>query len=342
MIIKEKELIQSYILTTAKYDYKVFEKRIFYRIIEQFQYLIEGKELNKKYSLVRNNDDSYKIKIPYNSLLKSTDDKNHQQFKNALKSLESKSFEYEDDDLWELIRLIEKPKAYKRNEYVEFDINPRVVEVLMNFAKGFRKLRLDIALSFETTYAMRFYELISEQKKPINYSIENLKKMFLIEDKYRDTNNFIKRVVDSAKKELDEKSPYTFHYDKIKTGKKITSLRFVPIYQSQFDSELIQKKNLNKKLSNRWFIPKNIEDYLKYNFDFNDKELSNNLNLFEVLYNNLSEEILLDFLVELREPSAYADNRKGFVIGALKKKVEQLLDDKISKPRTANGQPADK
>ena len=47
MIIKEKELIQSYILTTAKYDYKVFEKRIFYRIIEQFQFLIEGKELNK-------------------------------------------------------------------------------------------------------------------------------------------------------------------------------------------------------------------------------------------------------------------------------------------------------
>ncbi|WP_052218040.1 replication initiation protein [Empedobacter falsenii] len=342
MIIKEKELIQSYILTTAKYDYKVFEKRIFYRIIEQFQYLIEGKELNKKYSLIRNNDDSYKIKIPYNSLLKSTDDKNHKQFKNALKSLESKSFEYEDDDLWELVRLIEKPKAYKRNEYVEFDINPRVVEVLINFAKGFRKLRLDIALSFETTYAMRFYELISEQKKPINYSIENLKKMFLIENKYNDTNNFIKRVVDSAKKELDEKSPYTFYYDKIKTGKKITSLRFIPIYQPQFDSEIIQKKNLNKLLSNRWFIPKNIEDYLKYNFEFTEKELSNNLNLFEVLYNNLSEEILLDFLTELREPSTYADNRKGFIIGALKKRAEQLLEDKTSKARTTYGQPADK
>ena len=139
MIIEEKELIQSYILTTAKYDYKVFEKRIFYRIIEQFQYLIEGKELNRKYSLTRNSDNSYKIQIPYNSLLKSTDDKNHQQFKNALKSLESKSFEYEDDEIWELVRLIEKPKAYKRHEYVEFDINPRVVEVLINFAKGFRK-----------------------------------------------------------------------------------------------------------------------------------------------------------------------------------------------------------
>lgn len=341
MIIKEKELIQSYILTTAKYDYKVFEKRIFYRIIEQFQYLIEGKELNRKYSLTRNSDNSYKIQIPYNSLLKSTDDKNHQQFKNALKSLESKSFEYEDDEIWELVRLIEKPKAYKRHEYVEFDINPRVVEVLINFAKGFRKLRLDIALSFETTYAMRFYELISEQKKPINYSIDNLKKMFLIEHKYKDNNNFITKVVDSAKKELDEKSPYTFHYEKIKTGRKITSLKLTPIYQPQFDSENIQRKNINKQLSNRWFIPKNIDDYLKFNFDFTDKELSNNLNLFENLHNNLSEEELLDFLSELREPSFYADNRKGFIIGALKKRSEQILEQKMSNNRTTYGQPTD-
>ena len=43
-----------------------------------------------------------------------------------------------------------------------------------------------------------------------------------------------------------------------------------------------------------------------------------------------------------REPSTYADNRKGFIIGALKKKSEQILEDKISKPRTTHGQPADK
>ena len=35
MKINNKELIQSYILTTAKYDYSVYEKRILYRIVEQ-------------------------------------------------------------------------------------------------------------------------------------------------------------------------------------------------------------------------------------------------------------------------------------------------------------------
>ena len=94
-------------------------------------------------------------------------------------------------------------------------------------------------------------------------------------------------------------------------------------------------------MSNRWFIPENIEDYLKHNFEFSEKELSNNLTLFESLYKNLSEEMLLDFLTDLREPSTYADNRKGFIIGALKKKAEQIFESKLSTTRTTNGQPTD-
>ena len=47
MKINNKEILQSYILTTAKYDYSVYEKRILYKIVEQLQYLIEGKMLDK-------------------------------------------------------------------------------------------------------------------------------------------------------------------------------------------------------------------------------------------------------------------------------------------------------
>ena len=39
-------------------------------------------------------------------------------------------------------------------------------------------------MKFESTYAMRFYELLSGQTKPIMYSIDNLKIMFQVEDKY--------------------------------------------------------------------------------------------------------------------------------------------------------------
>lgn len=48
MIINNKDVIQSYILTTARYNYSVPEKRILYRMIEAFQFLLNGEKLEGK------------------------------------------------------------------------------------------------------------------------------------------------------------------------------------------------------------------------------------------------------------------------------------------------------
>ena len=331
MKINNKELIQSYILTTAKYDYSVYEKRILYRIVEQLQLLIEGKTLNKNYSMqeIPHEDIKlFKFTFPFSAFKKNEEDKNHAQIKKALLSLEKKGFEYEDSEVWETINILYLPKVFKNKEYIGFTLREEIIQAFLDFSKGFKKYELKTAMEFESVYSMRFYELLSNQKTPINYSIDTLKEMFQIENKYKLTADFLRYVIEPAKKELDKCSPYTFHYETIKTGRKITGIRFIPIYQPQFEDDEIKKQRLNKQISNRWFIPKNVEDYLKYNFDYTDKELKNNLNLFENLYNNLSEESLLDFLSELREPSAYATNRKAFIIGALKKKMEQIVEEK--------------
>jgi plasmid replication initiation protein len=71
-------------------------------------------------------------------------------------------------------------------------------------------------MSFKSQFSMRFYELLSNQKTPLIYSIEQLKEMFCVTDKYERINDFIRYVVDAAKKELDEVSPYTFEYTPLK------------------------------------------------------------------------------------------------------------------------------
>ena len=48
MNINNKDIIQSYIMTTAKYDFSADEKRILLRLVETWQHLLEGKELNGK------------------------------------------------------------------------------------------------------------------------------------------------------------------------------------------------------------------------------------------------------------------------------------------------------
>ena len=336
MKINNKELIQSYILTTAKYDYSVYEKRILYRIVEQLQLLIEGKTLNKNYSMqeIPHEDIKlFKFTFPFSAFKKNEEDKNHAQIKKALLSLEKKGFEYEDSEVWETINILYLPKVFKNKEYIGFTLREEIIQAFLDFSKGFKKYELKTAMEFESVYSMRFYELLSNQKTPINYSIDTLKEMFQIENKYKLTADFLRYVIEPAKKELDKCSPYTFHYETIKTGRKITSIRFIPIHQPQFEDESLKKQKAVKQMSNRWFIPKNIEDYLKYNYEFTNKELNNNLSLFESLYNYLSEEELLDFLVELKAQSVLYEikNLKAYLIGSLKNKSEQIFEEKYLK-----------
>ena len=335
--IQNKEVLQSYILTTAKYDFNVYEKRILYRIIEINQYLLEGKKLDNRYIIDKSSIDTIKYTMPISAFLnpkEDKEDKNHSRIKVAFENLQKKIISYDDKEnkIWHSAGIIFNVKMdYDRADKITFQQADFIYQAFMDFSKGFRKYELKIAMQFESVYSMRFYELFSTQKTPINYSIETLKEMFKMSEKYKLTSGFIRDVIDKAKKELDKCSPYTFHYEKIKTGRKITGIRFIPIYQPQFEDPELKKKQQNKQISKRWFIPKNTEDFLKHNFSFTDNELKNNLNLFEALYNNLSEDELLDFLVELREPSSYADNQKAFIIGALKKKIEQIVEQKYLK-----------
>ncbi|MCA4777995.1 replication initiation protein [Empedobacter stercoris] len=336
MKINNKELIQSYILTTAKYDYSVYEKRILYRIVEQLQLLIEGKTLNKNYSMqeIPHEDIKlFKFTFPFSAFKKNEEDKNHAQIKKALLSLEKKGFEYEDSEVWETINILYLPKVFKNKEYIGFTLREEIIQAFLDFSKGFKKYELKTAMEFESVYSMRFYELLSNQKTPINYSIDTLKEMFQIENKYKLTADFLRYVIEPAKKELDKCSPYTFHYETIKTGRKITGIRFIPIHQPQFEDESLKKQKALKQMSNRWYIPKNIEDYLKYNYEFTNKELNNNLSLFESLHNHLSEEELLDFLVELKAQSVLYEikNIKAYLIGSLKNKSEQIFEEKYLK-----------
>lgn len=327
------EIIQSYILTTAKYDFSVYEKRILYRIIELNQNLIEGKTLDNRYSLTKGQLESLIYTMPISAFLNGEEDKNHKRIKSAFESLQKKIISYDDKEnkIWHSAGIVFNVKMdYNRTEKITFQVADFIYQALMDFSKGFKKYELKTAMQFESIYTMRFYELLSNQKTPINYSIENLKEMFDLEGKYDRSTNFLQKVIEPAKKELDKCSPYTFHYERIKTGRKITGIRFIPIHQPQFEDESIKKQKVMKQMSNRWFIPKNIEDYLKYNYEFTDKELSNNLSLFENLYNNLSEEEFLDFLVELKEQSVLYEikNLKAYLIGSLKKKSEYIFEKK--------------
>ena len=324
------EVIQSYILTTARYNYNVYEKRILYRIVEMMQYMLEGKKLNRKYHIGEKKSELYDITMPLDAFLCGEDDNNYARAKEALESLSKKSFQYEDERVWRILPMILIPKIEKYEGTVSFRMHEDIYDVLLNFTKGFRKYELKTTFEFDSVYAMRFYELFSNQRNPLVFSIENLKIMFGVENEYEKTNDFIRKVVVSAKKVLDEKSPYSFEFSLLKTGKKITGIKFYPVYIPQNVDEEFETYRLKKMVSPSWTIEPQYLQYLKEHYLFATPEIRNNIDLFERAQKEIPD--LLMFMSEVKARANRARNPKGYLINALCKEMNIRTPARKPKP----------
>lgn len=333
MKLNSLELIQSYVFTAAKYDFSIYEKRIMYCILRVLQAEIEGKKLNEKYSIQTDLWARKDITIPIADCLGETDN-NYARIKQAARDLESKRFEYEDDKTWQIIRIINMPKVEKFSSTIKFTLQPEIVNSFLNFSKGYRKYVFEIAMNFESIYTMRFYELFSNKLEPITYSIDKLKEMFQITDKYKLTANFKAKVLEVAKKELDAKSPYSFAYKMIKTGRKETHVLFTPYKIPKNQPADIEKKELNKQVSPYWTISPELVDLLIKHFGYEKQTIKNHKKILELVSKNL------DFVSLLRDNYKYiietADVIPAFVYGMFKRKLAEkgifLEGEKITPP----------
>lgn len=73
--------------------------------------LVGRKELNGK--IERDLFGGYILEFPI-SYFVPDNQTNYKRIKDALRSLNDKKFEYEDEDMWEIIRIIERPQIRKR------------------------------------------------------------------------------------------------------------------------------------------------------------------------------------------------------------------------------------
>lgn len=329
-VINNKEVLQSYILTTAKYDFNIYEKRILYRQVELEQELLLGQQLRPGVIIETSIFKDKQYTIPVKWLLNGEEDKNHARVRQAFKALMTKIIEYETPDSIGAFPLIQKFRIDKRSEFVTWQVPMEIVDVAVNFAKGFRKYELKVAMTFESIYAMRFYELLSGQKNPLTYTIEDLKSMFKISDKYKLVSDFFRKVIEPAKRELDAKSPYSFDYKINKSGRKFHSITFIPKFQPQYQDEDLERQRLQQQVSLRYTLTKQEINYLKENFGFTDTEIKKNMDTFkEVLgVTDLLTEVsrIIAKMNEYVRKGNPISNPKGYIINALKKSVSDIKE----------------
>ena len=316
-----RQVVQSYLFTTAVYDFNVYEKRIIYNLVRLAQSQLEGVKLSDSlYKIDHAYKDYLVVELPISDFLTDQDDKNHSRIKAALKSLHQKTFTYQEDGVWECFSIIANPKIRLRSSKVSFIVDSRVWDVLLNFTKGFSRYDLEIAFKLESTYSMRFYELLAGQKEPIAYSIDNLRKEFKLDGKYKLNKDFIRRVVESAKNELDLKSPVTFTFRPLKEGKKITRIMFYPLRQEGKEPQDACLKEIIREYGSAAHRSSE-EKRLLVEIGFSEIGIRNNLELF------MECKKRLDFIYELAlivGKSRDKNNPCGWCIKTLIGKLKDL------------------
>ena len=322
---KGRQVVQSYIATTAMYDFNVYEKRVMYNLVKLAQSQIEGVIISDNLHKICHDLKGYvHITLPLSDFLADEEDKNHRRIKEALKSLQRKTFEYLDNDVWECISIIALPKIALHSRQVSFIVDSRVWDVLLDFSRGFSRYDIEVAFRLESCYSMRFYELMACQKEPLTYSIDALRRIFKLEDKYTYTKDFIRRVVEASKLELDQKSPVSFTYSPIKEGKKITQLIFFPVKLSLAETEDDEHRRIIRKYGTSAVLTADERRFLE-EIGFTESGINNNISLFMECQKNL------DFIYELALIKGKSRTKKNPCGWAIRTLTGKLADKKSSK-----------
>ena len=323
---KGRQVIQSYIATTAMYDFNVYEKRVMYNLVKLAQSQIEGVAISDNLHKICHDLKGYvHITLPLSDFLADEDDKNHRRIKEALKSLHRKTFEYLDNDVWECISIIALPKIALHSRQVSFIVDSRVWDILLDFSRGFSRYDIEVAFRLESCYSMRFYELMACQKEPLTYSIDALRRIFKLEDKYAYTKDFIRRVVEASRLELDQKSPVSFTYSPVKEGKRITQLIFFPVKRALAVTEEDEHRRLVRKYGSTAVLSTDERRFLE-EIGFNESGINNNIDLFIECQQNL------DFIYELALIKGKCRTKKNPCGWAIRTLNGKLADKKSSRP----------
>ena len=99
---------------------------------------------------------------------------------------------------------------------------------LLQLKENFTVIDIRNILGLDSSYAMRFYEICKEKErfKTFQYTVNEIKEMFSIENKYKNYFDFKVKIIIQARNELQENSELYFDFEEIKQGKKVVAIRF--------------------------------------------------------------------------------------------------------------------
>ena len=116
------------------------------------------------------------------------------------------------------------------NQTVTFEISGKLRPYLLHLKKNYTSYFLSNIPKLKSSYSIRIYELLIQYKKiGIRvFALDDLQNKVGAKDQtaYELYSNFKNRVLKKSQKDLEKYTDIRFEFDEIKTGRKVTSLKF--------------------------------------------------------------------------------------------------------------------
>lgn len=322
------KITQSFVFSVANGATSLYELRIIFRIVEYAQPVLKGLYLAHNLTQLSHNYDNVKISIPISTIVADSSH-NYEKVRDACKNLMTRLFEIYDssNQSYFATPIIYNFSCIKGEGVLHFYVARRVFDSILDLRRGYCQFELNIANSIKSSNAARMYVIMCSQTAPISFSVDYLKRMFGVSDKYKQTRDFIKRVIEPAKKELDTMCVSSFAFEAIKTGQKVTSIQFTPIHRREHTAE-----ELAAMIPVNAMIDTELKIFLINAFNFTVKELG----AHKILLDNFSKiPYKFDILYSLRDRVRRKNRSKGYVIEAMRGEVE-TFKERIKNIQTPN------
>lgn len=314
LVVKHNDLIG------AKYDLTLNEQKIILYAVSKLD-----RDM-KKFNIL-----SFGIR-DFFKLLGTTQER-YTEIREIIRELRKKEIIINTDERELIVGWLSSIDYIKDDGIIELEFSEKLIPYLLQLQERFTRYELKNILYFKNKHSIRIYELLKQYEniRKRNISLVELRKYLSIEkDEYKRFDNFERRVLKTTTDEINMYTDIYVTYEKIKTGRRITSILFKikskdqdnKIYIDYLDKEYnikdmkrkmgLGKENFNsdqiieiyseavKRLENE--EEKDIFEYVRLNYlHIKDKARNKYTYLLKALENDYAAaigQIRLDYYIE--------------------------------------------
>lgn len=176
--------------------------------------------------------------------------KNYQDVKATLKKLRDKSMWLTLPDGSETtVGWLAKATTNKKSGIAHIKLDEDMVPYLFDLKQKFTQYQLYNVLGMKSAFSVRIYELMKSYsfRHTITFELDELKKLLMVEDvkSYNRFPDFRRKVLEKAQLEINELTDINIEFEPIKTGRKVTSIKF--IIEEKFNNSRKRIRTSNEK-----------------------------------------------------------------------------------------------